>query len=275
MDLARRGLTSVFFAERGDFLFDLGAPLRRHRPIFRRDADDLESLDGTSFVACRLDCVAGGQHVAGEFVLIDFPRVADGGEHVALGEREPLSRLGIERRVGRDEVRVQLRIERAGGVMLETRRAEISGPCGLLRPRGVAAAHPPGGEALQLSEGDADRGVVRVPQSLVAKRDREQRDAFRRRALKVEKGNSAGTDACRELPAGERMTIAAQPLEGLIIGADLTASEPQPVRRLAYPNASDGFLLRIVIIRGEMIPEISRAIAQFRHREHGESLAGP
>jgi hypothetical protein len=125
VDLFRRGRAAVLFLEGGNFLFDLRPTLRRHGAVRSRDADDFESFDGASVAARRLDLVASREHTMREFVLVDFACVAHRREHFALGEGEPPVGLGIKRGVGCYEVRVQLSVEGARGVVLKTCGAEV------------------------------------------------------------------------------------------------------------------------------------------------------
>ena len=108
-----------------------------------------------------------------EFVLVDFACVAHCREHFALSEGEPPVGLGIKRSVGCYEVRVQLSVEGTRRVVLEARGADVAREGDLLRPRGLSAPHSSCRKTLQLSEGYADRFVVRLPQSFVAESDRE------------------------------------------------------------------------------------------------------
>ena len=174
VDLARRRLAAVFFPEDGDFRFNLGAAFRRCSAVLGTHASDFKSFDDTAVAARRFDFVSGREHAACEFVLIDFTRVADGLDHLAFGEREPFVGFGIEGRVGRDEVGVELRVERPRGVVLEARSTEVAGDRRLLRPRGVAATHPPRGESLEFGKGNTDGITMCLAQSLVAKRHGQQ-----------------------------------------------------------------------------------------------------
>ena len=132
MNLARGRLPAEFLLKGGDLSLDLRPSLRCPRTLFRGDADNLETLDGTAGVTRGLDLVAGGLHPAGELVLIDLPGITDRGEHLALGQSKPPVRLGIECGVRRDQMRVQLRVECPGGIVLEPGRAEVAGHQSLL-----------------------------------------------------------------------------------------------------------------------------------------------
>ena len=107
------GSAAVFFPKQGDLLLDASAAFRGDRPVLGADASDLESLNHAPVVPGRLDLVPGLQHASGEFVLVDFARVANCADHLSLCEGKPPFGLGVVGRVGGDEVRVQLRVEGA------------------------------------------------------------------------------------------------------------------------------------------------------------------
>ena len=156
--------------------------------------------------------------------------------------------------------------------MLKARRAEVARDGRLFRPRGSAEAHAPRGELLQFGKRDTDGFAVGLAQAFIAKCDGEQRNAFRCRALEVEEYDSSIAGARRKFAPSQRVAIAAQTLKRLVVGTDGSTSEAEALRRLPHPSSRDRLFFCVVVVRRQMICEVGRTVAEFRHREHSRTL---
>ena len=112
-----------------------------------------------------------------------------------------------------------------------------------------------GSELFQFPEGERRGFLVRLNDTPVIHRDRQNRNALWRRTNKVKKDSSAFEILRRQLFVGFRVLVIAQFQECLTTD-DLTRPQSQPLSRIADPMSMLRVALGIVIIVGKVFVEI-------------------
>ena len=97
-----------------------------------RHALDFKAFDHTLVVAALFDGIAEGLDLTRQLVLIDFAPVPDGFDHFAAFERDHAALPLVPGGVRHDEMRVELGIERAAGVVAKHGGAQVARGAGVL-----------------------------------------------------------------------------------------------------------------------------------------------
>ena len=262
-------LDAILLDERGDGGFALLAPLAVTVDQVLRDARKLES------VLPVFDFVTEGFHFLRQNVAIDLGKERRARIDAARLQRLPLLLLAVVGHVGRDAMRMQLRIEAAARIVAVTSDDEIAGdPVFVL----VVGADAGGGLLFDLGESERDGAVVRVDEPLVAGQDRHHRDRLRRGKRQVVEtagvvlfflGAVEKTETLPEFFAGFGMIALPDPLELFELNRAL---QPELFRADAEPLAGDALAFGVVIVPLKVLCGIALAVAHDSIREHDKMM---
>ena len=158
-------------------------------PLLRALGKSLQYLITHAFdfktVFCRSDLIADFLNPFGQFIPINRRAVANRVIHAPRLQGFPAVFTFIECRVEHREVRMQLRVQRAGTVMHERCRHQIAGHT--VTAFNAMLADASCGESFQFTERKACGPLVRLNQSLVVQCDRQHRNGFGRGTGEVKK----------------------------------------------------------------------------------------
>ena len=193
----------------------------------------------------------------------------DGIEHGGGLQRLPAVLGVVPSAVEQDEVRVQLRVERARGRVQERRADQVAGDA--IPVLNATLADARSGELFQFPERHCGGFSVRLQDAPVIHRDGKNGHRFGRSTLEVEEDAPIPTVFRCEVFPGHWVHVVTQ-LEEHIPRDGFAGRQSQPFCSLTDPVTGLGLVLRVVIVVRQMLVEIGRrsgSVLLWFGREHG------